>query len=371
MADNLRGADIQTRHLYLSLRRGDAVRVARALVYEVAFVCLAGHRSKRRADRALAIARDIADRHDAAYVRAVHDSTVGLAAYQRGEWKAALENARIGEKSFREKCTGVSFEFATVQQYIIWALYWLGEFREMSSAVREALSEARARGDLYSEVSLSVGVPSFRGLVADDPRGTRDMISEASARWTARGYHLQHSWRELGLAQCELYAGDGGAAFDRITAQWPAMKKAFYHRIQAVRTEVISLQARSALAAASSGEGTKQLRSHAARYAARLSREKPAWCRAAADLVCAGLRAVEGRDDDALALCEQAEEQFRVADTLACATAARWRRGQLLGGEQGQALMEESVAWMKERCVRDPERMLAFFAPGFPAAPEA
>jgi len=368
MADTLRGADVQTRHLLLALRRGDSVRAARGLAFEAAYLCLGGLASKGRVDRALSLTNEVAERYDHAYLRAMRAASAGLAAYQRGEWGTTLEETQTAERLLREQCIGVAFELASVQLYRIWALFWFGEFREMSSRVREAVNEARSRGDLYTEVSLSVGLPSFRGLVADDPKGTQGMITEASARWSARGYHLQHYWRELGLAQCELYGGRPEAVLERFAAQWPAMKKVFFHRIEAVRTEVTFLQARSALAAAGRGDDADRLLKRAARHASRLAREKPTWCAAGADLVRAGIRATQGRSADAIALLERSEARFREANSFSFATAAQWRRGQLVGGEQGKSLVDAAVAWMNEREVRNPERMLAFFAPGFDAA---
>jgi hypothetical protein len=47
-----------------------------------------------------------------------------------------------------------------------------------------------------------------------------------------------------------------------------------------------------------------------------------------------------------------------------CAAAARRRRGELLGGEAGQALVEAADEWMRQRDIRNPARMTALLAPG-------
>ena len=49
-----------------------------------------------------------------------------------------------------------------------------------------------------------------------------------------------------------------------------------------------------------------------------------------------------------------------------CAAAARHRLGTLLGGDEGHTLIRESEAWMTDQTIRDPVRMTALFAPGFP-----
>jgi hypothetical protein len=46
------------------------------------------------------------------------------------------------------------------------------------------------------------------------------------------------------------------------------------------------------------------------------------------------------------------------------AAAARRRRGELIGGADGEALVREADAWMRGQDVRDPGRMAALIAPG-------
>ena len=46
---------------------------------------------------------------------------------------------------------------------------------------------------------------------------------------------------------------------------------------------------------------------------------------------------------------------------------ARRRRGELLGGEEGRALVEAANAWMTEQTIKSPTRMTEMLAPGFDA----
>jgi hypothetical protein len=43
---------------------------------------------------------------------------------------------------------------------------------------------------------------------------------------------------------------------------------------------------------------------------------------------------------------------------------ARWRHGELLGGETGRAERSEAEAWMQEQAVHSPERFVSMLAPG-------
>jgi len=46
------------------------------------------------------------------------------------------------------------------------------------------------------------------------------------------------------------------------------------------------------------------------------------------------------------------------------AAAARRRRGEIMGGDTGRALVESADAWMTGQIIRSPERMTAMLAPG-------
>ena len=73
------------------------------------------------------------------------------------------------------------------------------------------------------------------------------------------------------------------------------------------------------------------------------------------------------RDDGAMAGFQAAEEECRRADMWLHAAVARRRRGQLLGGDEGRALIADADAWMAGEGVKNPERMCAALAPFTPA----
>jgi eukaryotic-like serine/threonine-protein kinase len=48
------------------------------------------------------------------------------------------------------------------------------------------------------------------------------------------------------------------------------------------------------------------------------------------------------------------------------AAATRRRRGEVLGRDEGRALVEESIAWMASQGIQNAKRTTAMYAPGFP-----
>jgi hypothetical protein len=89
------------------------------------------------------------------------------------------------------------------------------------------------------------------------------------------------------------------------------------------------------------------------------------WANPLAQLIRAGIAALRGSQTDALALLADAEEGFTRAEMNLYAAAARRRRGQLLGGQDGQARLVEADAWMTGQDIRNPARLAAMLAPGF------
>jgi eukaryotic-like serine/threonine-protein kinase len=88
------------------------------------------------------------------------------------------------------------------------------------------------------------------------------------------------------------------------------------------------------------------------------------WGNPLAQLIHAGVACLRGRAADAVALLRIAEAGFESADMSLYAAAARRRRGELVSGEKGRALIAAADAWMAGQQIRNPERMAAMLAPG-------
>ena len=73
---------------------------------------------------------------------------------------------------------------------------------------------------------------------------------------------------------------------------------------------------------------------------------------------------MRGETEAALRFLESAEAGFTAASMALHAAAARRRRGELMGGDAGRALVSGSDAWMTAQAIKAPERMTAVLAPG-------
>jgi hypothetical protein len=167
-------------------------------------------------------------------------------------------------------------------------------------------------------------------------------------------------------AQIDLYQGEGRAAWERVTGEWPALSSSHLLRVQQVRILLLHLRARAALAAATAAAKPTPFLRAAERDARLLRRERIAWAEALAQLVHAGV--AMGRHDAGRAhqVLEDAAGRLEGAGLCLHSAAARRRLGEHLGEVEGRRLVEQADAWMKGQNIRRPDRMAALLAPGFP-----
>jgi hypothetical protein len=67
----------------------------------------------------------------------------------------------------------------------------------------------------------------------------------------------------------------------------------------------------------------------------------------------------------ASAFARQAAGEFEAADMALYAAAARRRLGELLNGDEGRQLIDESEAWMAKQQIKNPVAVSNLMAPGF------
>jgi len=182
----------------------------------------------------------------------------------------------------------------------------------------------------------------------------------AIKRWSSRGFHLQHWCAMFAQAHAFIYEGDGRRALDLVEAAFKPSKKSFLLRSQTPRVQTHQIRARAALAAARRDPRLfKQIEADTA----LLEREETAWTDAYAFALRAGVAAVRGDARQAADLFHRAAMVFEFQGMAMHAAGSRRRRGELLGGDEGRALVEAADAWMIGRKIRSPERMTALLFP--------
>ncbi len=362
MVDTILGASFTHRHTRMALALGEPTRVVRGLTAEIAIRAAMGPKTRPQVERFITRARALVEQIEEREIEAWFLASIGFADYQIGRFRSAGDLCRQAAEIFRNECRDVFWVMITTQTHRSWAMYYLGELRELAEHVRYRLAEARQRGDLYTAANLRVGLPNIVWLCADDPDAARRHAEEALASWTREGFHLQHYWSLYALAQCDLYVGDGAAALKRVEETWPALRRSLLLHLHLIRLEALHLRGRALIGAASGADAARQLR-QALRIARRIEREKVGYGDGFAALLRAGVATGRGDSEAAVVALAVAEQRFQAADMALFAAVARRRRGELRGGEEGEAEVAEADRWLVGQGVVAPARIAAAMVP--------
>jgi hypothetical protein len=355
-----RGNNLHLRGTHLVLRSGEPKRVVRALSTLACSSAIAGGRGDRRATHILERARQIATRisdpaaiAQTALAEAICHKVVGRWALARQQLEGAIEQLA--------PLPGVRWEVETARTLLHDTLFWMGDWKRLFNEMPARRQEAEDCGDLYSATHVAVRLAAIANLAADEPDRARVEATAGMARWPSQRFDLQHRWEVCSLIEADLYSGRAVDGWDRLQAAWPRLRWTM-HAFQNARIEMRFFRARLALARAADGE-LRYLRKAAA-DADRLDREHAVWAGALAKLVRASVTATSGDGSEAATQLAAAERALLDAGMAHYAAAAHYRRGQLLGADEGGGLIAEATRFFEEQSVVNVQRITDLLAPG-------
>ena len=371
MVDVIRGAEFQARHLLLALKAGEPSRVVRALTTEAAYTAIAGSNSRLRTQRLLKQAAALAEQLNQpdAFGRVL--LARGISSYLMGEWKNAVEFSEQAETILREQCKGVAWERHTAHHFSLMSLVNLGEWDQVSRRLSGLLKEAKERGDLLAETNLSIRMSYLMLLAADELDRAQEELQQGMKAWSNQGFHTQHYYDLIRRGEIALYARKGMESWNCITGSWSSLSRSLILRIQTFRIESRYLLARSALAAAVDCFASQSQKNsfnhfiHAAEKGAKgMRREGTSYANSLCFFTRAGVAAIRGNELDAVTLFSRAEAEFAANDMALYAAAARRRRGEVIGGDEGRALIDSADNWIRGQNIKNPIRIVDMLSPG-------
>jgi hypothetical protein len=361
--DPIRGADVQTRGLALALSAGEPYRVARAFALEAATLAVSGCRDEARLDDLIGRTERLARSLGHPHLEGLAELARAIAAVAAGRWGEVRARLAAAEPVFRDRCAGAVWELDTVHHLSAWTLTLLGDVAELRKSLASLVREARDRGDLYAETNLGTFPMTFLRLADDDPSLAASELDRVMARWSHRGYHVQHAAAVRAWVWTLLYRGEVGLAWERLENDWPLYRCSLLHRVPMLRSQMTELRARAALAASDVSDDRDRLLREAERGASALDREGLSWAGAHAMALRAGLAVRQGRHGEAAGLFRTAAARYAAASLSLHAAASLRRAGQLMGGEPGKTLVEQADAALAAATVRAPARFAAVLAP--------
>jgi hypothetical protein len=133
------------------------------------------------------------------------------------------------------------------------------------------------------------------------------------------------------------------------------------------------MRAACAIAAANDSGDQQRLLVIAEAHAKSLERERHYSVmsnNAKAKLLRAGIASTRGDMSTALEHLSFAIDRFKECGSHFWYAVSLRRKGQVIGGDEGKALMREADDWMWSEGIKNPARMTAAFIPGFPLGKE-
>jgi hypothetical protein len=340
---------------------------------DAAYVAMGGSRNRKRTRRLVQESLALAERVDRPYAVGLATLTAGAAAWLDGRWRDAREMSGHAERMLRERCTGVDWEILITQLIQLAALFFLGEIAVLSARLPTLLEEAEGRGSLLVATLLRVGFCSHVTWLAEDrPDLALQEIEVGLANWRRERFDYLGLWVRGARADIALYQDQVPWVAEPVARRWRAMARSLDRFIQTGYIRGLETRARRRLAAArhatDAGERAAHLKTAEA-HARDILKEKTQWGDSLALLLRASVAAARGAPETAVSLLESAEAGFGAADMTLHATAARRRRGEVVGGDAGATIVASADAWMAGQGIRRPDRMTAMLAPGRWRAP--
>ena len=366
LIDPIKGAYFQALSLLLALQAQDLPRVGRGLAGEAAWCVGGGQAGAARASRLLAEADSIADKLGDPYARGVTLLMDGLIGHLTGEFGRSRERLEAAEKVLTQQCAGAVWELDTARQFLMEDLYYLGDLVSFQRLISTGLRQATDRGSLYAATNFRTGLANFVWLMRDDPARSRRENDEAIQRWSRRGFHVQHWYNLMAMAQTELYLGQGPKAYDLIRDRWPELRRSGVFHIQHTRIAALHLRARAALAAAQQSSNKQRARylTAARRLIATLRRQPDAWAGALALLAGSGLAALEGDGEATKETLVAAVRALQQNNMRLLAHAARIAGRTYLADGPSDPTLDDAKTWMAEKGIINPTAISRVLAPG-------
>jgi hypothetical protein len=354
-------------HAMEALDVGEPFRVARGLgLVTSIWDSPAVPGSQRMLARIKRISEQNQDPRIAAWL-ALTEGWIDYYAARPGKASRAFEQA---EEIIIRQCVGMSRELSMARNFLLSSYIIQGEWGKSVRAI-PWLEEAKARADLYSVTMLNIGL-SLYWLAIDKPDRARRALQEALSQWSEETVNVLVA---RGLqALCDAYEGDF-KGWDRINQTGERLQGTYFAMYLQLQCQYHWVRGLVALSLADKHPDREKLLACAEQDAEALEHPRSRDGRLLdirywtphAKLMRAGIAASNGDRTAALRFLEEPLQKITVSEETSRVLVActRRRRGQLLGGEQGAALVEQAEADLNRIGVVNISRFCALLVPGF------
>jgi hypothetical protein len=327
---------VRGRHLLLALPTGDPKHVALALAMESAQLALKGMPFVAKAHSALA-ASEAAARHAADdYPLLVADVVKVLLAFCSGQLTRAVQLGQHSDDALREYGKRVRLELFLVRSIYLTALSMSGRWKEMANRLAEFRKELEAN-PRATPLTFPMWVQAHRiHLAADNPEAAMRELDGMFAPGAENASAFRRIHYHSSAIECLLYQGRRDEAWESFRRASKVLESAWVMRNDIGRVGICYLGARS----------------H--------------WPVAVGYRLLLDAAVASGTNTDrAIALLSEAQARFEAAGLDAHAAVALQRRGDLIAGARGSALVDAARQQLTALGVQNIARFSELLAPGF------
>ncbi len=366
-ADTVQSAAFCTRYLRLAIKQGRDTEMVRGLAAEAAYRATEGAKSHLFSNRlmglALALGRDVTDPETRAYLKLA----MGMAGFSKGDLPGARESLEKAEQACLEACQSRKRTTLEMTQAFLGSAYArLGLWGALQRKWDRWVGSASELGNLHHlAVCRTWYMGCARWLAADQPETAKRLMEKGLEEWPWPHFDLQRSHSLASRAYIHLYEGDAREAFKVSSELIHRMDHSNMARIELQRIFYGIDHARCALALAVKDNGNADALLAVQRQIARLRAEKTPIALPFISYYQGAIACMKGHETDGIEYLRKAIDGFEESRYPLNAAAAKRRLGTLLGGEEGDALLQEGTLAMEEERIVDKEAVTGILAPGF------
>jgi serine/threonine protein kinase len=365
--DPVRAELFHARGLLLALKAGEPYRLSRALALSSLTLIIFNPAARSRADARLATARTLAQRAGHPHGLAFVDMMEGMLEYlAHCRFKRTVEIVAPAREALRQNCDDVAWELELCEQASRLCFYWMGEWKRLIDEAPE-LRKSDDRGHRFLQGQSRQQWMSFAAALNRDFTGARKEIDQVVDFERSSASPIERFLHLVAHLRVDLIEGTVHGALARYEMFRPGFIERLALKPTIMRTLYESLGVVVLLAAAEqrAGAGRAQLFERAERQASAMVRKGVECTAPLVALALAVVRFESGHMEAAVNQLTIAEDGFAEQSMLAHLAVAKRRRGQILGGDAGRALIAEAEAFFAHQGVHDVPAASRLLGPGF------
>jgi tetratricopeptide (TPR) repeat protein len=367
LSDPIRSLSYSLRYLRLALRLGLIDDIIFGLAQEAIHLSVAGPHKQPAINACFKCAHNLVSKRKDPLVEGYLVFALGSSASYLGDFVKAADYFEQAEKIYLEKCPGAVWEYTAMKSMYGSTLAALGRWREMQHQWDTWTADAADRGDLYM-LTVQRLWPSgtYRWLAADRPDKVWALLTIGLQECPTTGDDLLKVFAAISASHTNIYCGNYLDAFHPLEKKLTAFLKTPAGKFSPFfKSIMLTRLAWAAVAHALVARNRNQILDIAEQQANMLEKANTAVAWPFVPVIRAAIAHQKGDNETARSLLQDAIRAYEKLEFKLYTAAARRQVGRIVGGNEGQSLIEWADNTMGEEDIVNPERVAAMLAPGF------